>query len=160
MSFSINIPGYNRAINVENEKDIFGNETYSSMVRTPFGEIVCIRTYIDEYDYSDLHHNLVWNTRIFMWGSIRDDSDRAFCPGPDEGVLARPRSVSEALGAIFSPFRACAVAMFPSRKHSNCRGMKWRWNKGKEAAALGFFLVQQPLFVDVPCEPHRIEIVR
>lgn len=56
MSFSINIPGYNRAINVENEKDIFGNETYSSMVRTPFGEIVCIRTYIDEYDYSDLHH--------------------------------------------------------------------------------------------------------
>lgn len=99
MSFSINIPGYNRAINVENEKDIFGNETYSSMVRTPFGEIVCIRTYIDEYDYSDLHHNLVWNTRIFMWGSIRDDSDRAFCPGPDEGVLARHRSVSEALGA-------------------------------------------------------------
>lgn len=99
MTFSINIPGYNRAINVKNEKDIFGNETYSSMVRTPFGEIVCIRTYIDEYDYSDLHHNLVWNTRIFMWGFIRDDSDRTFCPGPDEGVLARSRSVSEALGA-------------------------------------------------------------
>lgn len=56
-------------------------------------------SFIDKYDYSDLHHNLVWNTRIFMWGSIRDDSDRAFCPGPDEGVLARPRSVSEALGA-------------------------------------------------------------
>ena len=30
----------------------------------------------------------------------------------------------------------------------------------KEAAALGFFLVQQSFFVDVPCEPHRIEIVR
>ena len=99
MSFSINVPGFNRAINVKNEKDIFGNETYSSIVRTPFGEIVSIRTYIDEYDYSDLHHNLVWNTRIFMWGSIWDDSGRTFCPRPDEGVLARSRSVNEALGA-------------------------------------------------------------
>ena len=68
MSFSINIPGYNRAINVENEKDIFGNETYSSMVRTPFGEIVCIRTYIDEYDYSDLHHiSALLRKRLPLW---------------------------------------------------------------------------------------------
>lgn len=37
--------------------------------------------------------------------------------------------------------------------------MKWRWNKGKEAAALGFFLVQQSFFVDVPCEPHRIALL-
>jgi hypothetical protein len=77
-----------------------------------------------------------------------------------KGLLPALVAGTKPWALIFSPFRACAVAMFPSRKHSNCRGMKWRWNKGKEAAALGFFLVQQPFFVDVPCEPHRIEIVR
>ena len=100
-------------------------------------------------------HRLVGGIFLLM-----PEKDRVSCARPDEGVLARSRSWYEALGAhilAVSCLCGCDVSVTEAFE---LQGMKWRWNKGKEAAALGFFLVQQPLFVDVPCEPHRIEIVR
>lgn len=94
MSFSINIPGCNRAIDVKDERDIFGKGYYSSVVRTPFGEFVSLSTSLD-YGVSR-HQERVWNTQIVIWGT---DGDRAFCARPDEGVLSRSRSWNEALGA-------------------------------------------------------------
>lgn len=94
MSFSINIPGFNRPVNVNDESDFFGNGYYSSVVRTPFGEFVSLRTSLD-YEVSRRQER-VWNTQIFIWGT---DEDRAFLARPDEGVLSRSRSWSEALGA-------------------------------------------------------------
>lgn len=94
MSFSINIPGFNHPVKVNEKSDDFGNGYYSSVVRTPFGEFVSLRTSLD-YRVSRCQER-VWNTQIVIWGT---DEDRVSCARPDEGILARSRSWYEALGA-------------------------------------------------------------
>lgn len=94
MTFSINIPGFNHPVKVNEESDYFGKGYYSSVIRTPFGEFVSLRTSLD-HEVSRRQER-VWNTQIFIWGT---DDDRVFCARSNEGVLSRSRSWNEALGA-------------------------------------------------------------